>query len=174
MLFLFDRIVKAKYKKLDKTTSYDDFYSKSIESIKSYIVSNYLENVSELYLNRLLSDPNNHIIIHNIDNMFNTKNITGILIFHKVKNHKYYILFLSTHHKFRGMGYGKIILDEFIELVRRPNKDIQLILRTVEKSKSFYLLYGFEQIDLTREYKLFKKYELIEPDDIELLVYNIQ
>ena len=58
------------------------------------------------------------------------------------------IFVISTLHKMRGLGYGKLILDLFCEYIKNKyeDKNIELILHSLDDSFNFYLNYGFIQI----------------------------
>ena len=107
--------------------------------------NDYFENITKEYIEYLLRDKNNHILFYCIDNVFTKSNIVSLLIYHKIyvkKNDKCYILLLATQQNFRNMGYGKVFLDEFIEFMKKK-KDITIYLKATEKSKNFYISYGF-------------------------------
>ena len=70
---------------------------------------------------------------------------------------------LGTHERFRKYGYGKVILDEFIEFIKKlnkSNKKIKILLKSLESSMGFYISNGFIQSEL-KSNRLFFKYETI-------------
>ena len=78
------------------------------------------------------------------------------------------MLILGTHKRFRKFGYGKLILDEFVEFVQKSKKNkntnldikIKILLKSVDSSLNFYLNYGFViSSDTLNTNRLFYKYE---------------
>ena len=170
VLFDFDTIISDRYKFLKsnnpaKLNSLDliQFKQKGIEQITK-IFPFYFGNINQIYLTNVLSNNKTKIILSCIDNKFDLNNITSILIYHKTKLlhlTKFYILALGTHERFRKFGYGKIILDEFVQWIKQTNKSVgqkKIILKSLETSMGFYNTYGFVLTDLKLN-KLFYKYE---------------
>jgi hypothetical protein len=179
VLFEFDKIIKDKYDKYINNNnnnidniiiSFDEFKSKGYKQF-SKIFPFYFSGIGQNYIDNILHSEKTHILVSCIDNKFNIKNITSILIFHKTKSNdlsKYYILLLGTHEQFRKYGYGKLILDEFIEFVNKSNKSkkkIKILLKSLESSVGFYLSNGFVKSEL-KSNKLFFKYEM--PNELKL------
>ena len=169
VLFEFDKIIKYKYDKyIEKNNnvnqiSFNEFNSKGIKKF-SELFPFYFSGINQNYTQNILDSDKTHIIISCIDNKFDIKNITSILIYHKTTSSdtiKYYILLLGTHERFRKYGYGKVILDEFIEFIKisnRTNKKIKILLKSLESSLNFYLSNGFIESEL-KPNRLFYKYE---------------
>jgi hypothetical protein len=170
VLFEFDKIIKDKYdihnlNNVTQQISFDEFKSNGLKQF-SKIFPFYFSGINEKYIGNILYSDKTHILVSCIDNKFNIKNITSILIFHKTNSSKlikYYILLLGTHERFRKYGYGKVILDEFIEFVKKFNKSekkIKILLKSLESSMRFYLSNGFVQTQSElKSNKLFFKYE---------------
>lgn len=131
--------------------------------IKNYIKLNFLENINDEFIDVILDDTNNKIVFHNIDNTINNYNNTSFLVYHKVyKEHtiKYYILLLGTNKKIRNCGYGKLLLDDFIDHIRnKTKKNITIYINSINDSKQFYINYGFKKLDLIKKNTLFFNYE---------------
>lgn len=176
MLFEFNKILKKKYNLYKKTKpnkmqniDFDEFKKIGIEQIKK-IFHNYFTGININYINNILNDKTNHILLSCISNNFEISNITSILIFHKTKLKnitKYYIWLIGTHTNVRNLGYGSIIINEFIEFIKskslnqKNNQKQILLLKSLDTSLKFYLDLGFEQAVLS-ENKLFFKYETLE------------
>lgn len=173
VLFFFDSIIKIKYKKFlsnnldkNKNITLSEFKKSATKQILK-IFPLYFLNINEKYIENILLDQNNYIVFYCMDVNFLLSNITSILIYHKIKIKeliKYYILLLGTHYKFRNVGYGKLILDEFIiwiKLSNTKNNKTKLILKSVKSSMDFYLSYGFVQSNISNSNsnRLFYKYE---------------
>lgn len=174
VLFEFNKIIRNKYnyykKKFPdkvKDTSQDEFYLIGLEKI-SHLFPFYFSGITEKYIEKVISNKSNKIVVSCLTDKFDINNITGILIYHKTKLTnitKYYILILGTHERFRNYGYGKVLLDEFINFIQNKNdKNIgiaKVLLKSVESSINFYINYGFTQIkpDEICTNKLFYKYE---------------
>jgi hypothetical protein len=151
MLFLLDKIVKNK-------TEY--IYEKIFNLIKNY----YTENLNEGFIKNILDDNKNKIIFHNIDCKMNKYNITSLLIYHKVYYkgiNRYYILLLGTHKDVRNIGYGKLLLDEFIIFLKNKdsNKNKIIYLNSINESINFYINYGFCKSNENIINNLFFNYE---------------
>ena len=170
VLFELNKIIKNKYNyyrinQPNKITNinYDKFYQIGIEKIRK-IFPFYFSGINQDYIDYILRNTNNKIILSCIDDNFDLKNISSILIYHKTKTQKfikYYILLLGTHERNRNLGYGKVIIDEFIEWLKITDKSIltkKILLKSVKSSLKFYIDYGFLQSELESN-KLFYKYE---------------
>ena len=172
VLFEFDKVIKDKYDKYIKknnnsteSISFNEFKLKGLEQF-SKIFPFYFSGINQDYIQNILNSNKIHILISCMGCNFDIKNITSILIYHKTISSnliKYYILLLGTHERFRKYGYGKVILDEFIEFVKKFNKSekkIKIILRSLESSMGFYLSNGFVHSESElKSNRLFFKYE---------------
>lgn len=173
VLFEFDKIIKDKYNKYIKKNnndnnninqiSFDEFKSKGLEKF-SELFPFYFSGINQNYTKNIINSDKTHFMISCIGNKFDIKNISSILVYHKTTSSntiKYYILLFGTHERFRKYGYGKVILDEFIEFVKisnSSNKKIKILLKSLEKSLYFYLSNGFVESEL-KSNRLFYKYE---------------
>lgn len=180
-LFEFEKIIKEKFNNSNKELDYWNYYLFATELIKK-IFPFYFSKINVKYIENLLSNKNNKLIVFCIDNKFIVKNITSILIYHKTihkKISKYYILALGSHERVRKYGYGKILLDEFIEWIKlndNSSNSKQILLKSLESSMGFYLDYGFCCAEL-KSNKLFYKYESVQEltsNKEKILCYNIK
>jgi GNAT superfamily N-acetyltransferase len=157
VLLEFDKIIKDKYdiyikKKNLNSISFDEFKSNGLK-IFSKLFPFYFSGINQNYIQNILYLNKTCIIVYCIGHKFDIKNITSILIYNKTISFeitKYYILLLGTHERFRNYGYGKIILDEFIEFVKKSNKlnkNIKILLKSLKKSFEFYISNGFVEKD---------------------------
>lgn len=176
-LFDFDKIIKKKYiiysnkKKIEnkERINFDEFRNIGITQI-SKIFYFYFSGINQNYITNLFHSKRIKIVFSCIDPYFSLKNITSILIYHKTKSYtvnKYYILLLGTHDRFRKFGYGKVILNEFIDLIKLYNIGLNntniLLLKSLDSSMNFYLDYGFiKSKSSLQTNKLFFKYETNE------------
>ena len=170
VLFEFDKIIKDKYDKYIiknniNQISFNEYKSKGLEQF-SKLFPFYFSGININYTDNILNSDKTHILVSCIGDKFDIKNITSILIYHKTISldfTKYYILLLGTHERFRKYGYGKVILDEFIEFIKKlnkSNKKIKILLKSLESSMGFYISNGFIQSEL-KSNRLFFKYETI-------------
>lgn len=111
-------------------------------------VKKFIDNINLDYLKELCEDKNNKILIYSISNDLNFRNFFGIIIYRKILDNKFkkriYLSLISLHKKVRGLGYGKIILEEIKNKFKKENQELELILLSLKSSKSFYLKNGFE------------------------------
>ena len=164
MIFFFDNLIKEKYNNI---ISYEEYYNNK-KIIICKLIKSFVENINEKFVDIILNDNKNKIIIHNIDSKFNLWNITAFIIYHKViskKIIKYYILLIGVNPDLRNLGYGKIILDEFVNWIKineinNITKKIKIILNSIDSSIDFYKIYGFIKTEEKNyKHKLFFKYE---------------
>lgn len=180
VLFDFNSIVKDKYQKLiiknqnnsndpndlnNPEINFEKFNTIALEQI-SKIFPFYFSGINVEYIKNILLNEKTRIVLSCIDEKFSIKNITSILIYHKTKSNdfnKYYVLILGTHERFRKYGYGKVILDEFVNWIKsndKSNNKKKILLKSLDTSLKFYLDYGFECVqDELAINKLFFKYE---------------
>lgn len=185
VLFEFNKIIRHKYnyykKKYPdkvKDINQNDLYLIGLEKL-SHLFPFCFSGITEEYIEKVISNKSNKIIIFCIGKEFNIKNIIGILVYHKTKllnAIKYYILVLGTHEQYRNYGYGSALLNEFIKFIKNKhmndndcvkiNKNIivKILLKSVQSSVNFYVTHGFKQVnkDNINANKLFYKYESID------------
>lgn len=172
VLFEFDTIIKDRFQdyitnnpeNTSNKNEYEKFYHTAIEQMTD-IFPFYFTKINPNYIYPISLDMKNKIIFSCIDNNFNLTNITSILIYRKTKSAgqiKYYVLVLGTHERFRKFGYGKIIIDEFVQWIKQTDKSVfpkKILLKSLDTSLGFYQSYGFEIAELKNN-KLFYKYEM--------------
>ena len=166
MLCDFNNIITNLYCEKNKLENIENNEFKEFKDLKEF--KNFKSNISELknrfvnrytnyyfnnkYITDLLSNKSSKLICLSIDKYFNSNNIPSILIYRKMYTNnnivRISIFVISTLKKARGLGYGKLILDLFCDYIKEKykNKNIELILHSLDNSIEFYINYGFEEI----------------------------
>lgn len=134
--------------------------------------SKYSNNINEKYIEIIKKDDKNKMIISCIDNDKN--NITSFIIYRKIilkSEIKFIILLIGVHEEFRNNGYGKIILDEFVEYIKqlKTNKIITIIVHPLDSSEYFFINYGFVKIEKSRFLKDYEGWKL----NSDKLIYKL-
>jgi len=134
----------------------------------------YSENINERYIENLIKDKKNRMVIHSIDceeKYYN--NITSFIIYRKNKNmseDNYYIFLMGVHEEIRDNGYGKLILDEFIEEINKYKlRRTNIVIHSLDTSEHFFINYGFERIFRSRFLKNYEGWE----DEKNQLIYKL-
>ena len=188
VLFEFDKIMKEKYSNYktnepdkNKQIDYEQFYNLGIEKMTD-IFPFYFTKINPHYIYPIVLNRKNKILFSCIDEKFSLKNVTSILVYRKTKSHeqvKYYIPILGTHERFRKFGYGKVIIDEFVQWIKQTDKSEipkKILLKSLEASMGFYQSYGFVSTEL-KSNRLFYKYETgdeLKTNPEKILEYIIQ
>ncbi len=78
---------------------------------------------------------------------------------------------ISTHFEYRNKGYGKALLDGFIERIKNETKNskkkVKIILSSLDEVVSYYQKYGFEVVDCSFDnYPYLRSFEIYEEDKI--------
>jgi ribosomal protein S18 acetylase RimI-like enzyme len=149
----------------------EKFVEKSFLTIARYSI----HDIQYKYIFNILKDKQNIIAFYCIDNEFNMENSPSILVYNKSKNlYKseiiYYILLICTKRKFRNQGYASKLLDDFIERIKKENRNklnfnIKVILSSVEESVTFYESYGFKWMfsETIDHHSILSTYEKFDP-----------
>lgn len=116
-----------------------------------YLLHRYSGNdIYSNYIDSLLTDERNKVVFYCIDFQFSIYNSPVIMIYRKhisVNNPNditYYILMICTKHNFRNNGYASKLLDEFQKKIKTKDKNVRIILSSVENAVIFYENYGFK------------------------------
>lgn len=126
----------------------------SVETFKlqcRYFLTKYSHRtINHGYTNWILTDPNIVVAFYCMDTEFDIANCPSMLVYRRVvvaDEVRYYILFTCTKRKFRGQGYGSILLDNLQTRIREDHRDAsrtaKIILSSVEDAVLFYEAYGF-------------------------------
>lgn len=145
------------------------FHIKNKKLYTSFIYS-CASNINEKYIDLLLNDHKINLYLFNIDGFLHDDNNLGFIFIRKTyskKQHLYYLLLIGIHPEFRNLGYGKMILDDFIQSIKINNtKQYYMIVHSTQNNLNFYIQYGF-QISLSpKKYKIIYQYENYNDHDI--------
>ena len=146
-----------------------DLFDKQIKTMfKSYsrhiIYGGYIDHILSFDV---------EIVFYSLSNVFDIDNCPSIMVYKKkydsVSNSiTYYILMICTKRKYRHMGYGTKIMDEFIRKIRESGGEggigtchKRIVLSSVYDSVLFYENYGFvwKRNDTFRDHPELIKYE---------------
>jgi len=136
--------------------------------------SKYSNNINEKYIEIIKKDEKNRMIISCVDNIDDNQ-IISFIIYRKIvlKNEiNFIILLISVHEDFRSNGYGKIILDEFINYIYniRSKKNINIIIHPLDSSEEFFISNGFAKIKRSRFLKNYEGYS----SNKDILLYKLK
>jgi N-acetylglutamate synthase-like GNAT family acetyltransferase len=131
-------------------------------------------------IEKLVSRGEIEVIIYSSETEFKLANAKGFIVYTKTthsvtKEEKIYLLLLCVNKSYRKYGYGKVFMEEFIELVKNSNsKSKRVILHSLDTSLQFYKSFGFTEIpDKITNYKKLFKYEKYDKQTV-LLEYSIE
>lgn len=192
--FVKNKLIKWYGSKSDYTDeTFNQYYLAGLVHIIPLIKS-FADTISNDFIDRLfhkLSDQTVsfeklaargeiEICIYTSDTNFKLSNAKGFAVYTKTthsvtKEEKIYLLLLCIDKSYRKYGYGKVFMEEFIELIEKSNgKSKRIILHSLDSSLPFYLSIGFTEIpDKITNYKKLFKFEKYEKDSV-LLEYKIQ
>lgn len=144
-------------------------FKDDVEMIFTYF--NY-SDISLDYINNLLNFETNKTAFYCIDNYFDIRNCPCCMIYSKqnIKGGEeiiYYIFVISTQRRFRKLGYATMLLDGFVERIKKEtvnsDKKVKIVLSSLDDVVSYYQNYGFEVVDYLFEnypyLKFFEKYD---------------
>ena len=78
---------------------------------------------------------------------------------------------ICTQRRFKNLGYASMLLDGFVENVRKETNDetksVKIVLSSVDEVVSYYQRYGFEVVDYTLDsHPYLMRFEKCEPDKL--------
>ena len=160
--FELNELIYGLLKKKTISYNYEELREKILAKIYSVSMF-YFANINLNYVKSLLQYEKIKILCYCLNDTFSIKNTVSMIFYHKTTNNninKYYILLFGIHDRYRNCGYGKCVLDEFVNYIKSKKTKYQnkILLKTVSKSYNFYLEYGFVKAELSKN-KLFYKYE---------------
>jgi ribosomal protein S18 acetylase RimI-like enzyme len=143
-----------------------------------YLLHRFTGNdIQSNYIDSLLSDERNKVVFYCMDFEFCVFNCPVIMIYRKYVSREtpniitYYILMLCTKPKFRNLGYASKLLNDFIATLRKKHasqtqeKNIRMVLSSVENAVLFYEAYGFRWTrDTLLDHKVLMQTEKYETD----------
>lgn len=144
---------------------------KQIDSSYYSMLSYYSNDISKLFIDRVME--NNTIILgyfHETDRNVKTDPI-GFIIYRKTKVKKqsrYFILLISISPMLRGVGYGRMLINEFIHNFIDIQNSIVIVHSTLQRY-SFYKSLEFKRTRYNYLYKTIYKYEPYDENDIILV-----
>ena len=131
------------------------------------------------YIENLLNYGNNKVVYYCFDNEFNIRNCPSCMIYSKqyIKESNeiiYYILLISTQKRFRNLGYATLLLNGFIERIKKETdnigKNVKIVLSALDEVVSYYQKYGFEVVDYNfDDYPYLQNFEIYD----ETKMYSI-
>ena len=159
------------------------FYNISTKTKKDFthLIYTYTHNLNPKFINVLLSDQRNNILIYNIDGILQKENNIGFIIYRQSileHEHRFYIFLIGVHPDFTGYGYGSLLLNEFIDLIKNENKIIKknknysycknkkLIVHSTQENILFYQRFGFKKSLNAYDYRMIYSYEEFNKKDI--------
>jgi ribosomal protein S18 acetylase RimI-like enzyme len=153
-----------------------DEFKNDNEMILTYF--NY-GTVSIDYIENLLKVDTNKLAYYCTDDTFTISSCISCMVYSR-QNKKnsdtilYYIMVISTQKEFRCNGYATKLLNGFVERVKletkNTNKNVKIILSSLDEVISYYQKYGFEVVDCSFDnYPYFKYFEKYDQNKI----YNI-
>lgn len=172
MLYLFDDIIKTKYKTHVHTNTRPCIKGKKNYTISCYdkmfrLFPHYFHGINIGYITDLFKTPSQVklLIYTNELEITNIKkdSIVGMIIYYKYR-FKHYVLAIGTHSIYRNMGYGILMLDEFVEYVQKHNctsvqkcsPNIKIFIDSLSTTIGFYKSYGFVETNINSCKELFK------------------
>ena len=114
-----------------------------------YFLTKYsYQTIHYKYTDWILSDPKIVIAFYCMDQEFDVENSPSMAIYRRISVNnelKYYVLFTCTKRKFRGQGYGTILLDNLQKRISKEKGEhpAKIILSSLEEAVLFYEAYGF-------------------------------
>ena len=144
------------------------------------LILEYSNSLNEKFIELLLDNEKNKILIYNLDHQLKHENTIGFIIFtSSFLNHenRFYLLTMAIHHEFQNMGYGSLLLQDFIIFLKdkyikqsiqsKPNK---IILHSTNNNISFYEKNNFVRNNQHHLYKTLYHYEKFNKDDT-IMIY---
>ena len=124
----------------------DEFYV----NVKTVFYYFSYRKINISYMTNLIDNKRNKFVFYCMDTEeFRIGNCPCAMIYNKTVFETeivYYMLLICTKNKFKNMGYARMLLDGFVERIRRGEsgvKPIKIVLSSVEESVTFYESYGF-------------------------------
>ena len=147
-----------------------------------FTVSNCLEiiqsispTINSIFIDNIYHDPMNITIGFSIDTdeQNYNQNLIGYIVYRKtILNQglevRYYILLLTIVPSMQRLGYGSLILQEFINLVERRNFT-KIIVHSTDDNYRFYHSNGFRRTRTNYRYRTLYRYEKYDATDYVMI-----
>jgi len=131
------------------------------------------------YIQNLLNHSSNKVVFYCTEDEFVIRKCMSAMIYSKQTRNTggciiYYIMMICTQPEYKNMGFGKALLDSFVEQVRKEtqnaNVPVKIILSSLDHVVSYYQKYGFEVVDCSMEnYPYLRRFEKYD----ETKIYTI-
>ena len=146
------------------------------------LIYEYSNSLNEKFIELLLDNEKNKILIYNLDQQLKHENTIGFIIFtSSFLNHenRFYLLTMAIHHEFQNMGYGSLLLQEFITYVKQSKQSKQsnpnkIILHSTYENISFYEKNKFVKNNDHHLYKTLYQYEKFNKKDTIMIYFFIK
>ena len=128
----------------------------------SDIIKEYCNNISNEYLDNIISDCKSKLLVYCINGYFNENEIIGFIIYAKSLSksiNNYYILLCGVNKEYRDYGYGNCLLTEFEKCIKLSKSKYRkkVILHSLDNTLNFCTKNDDIISDLI--YKTIEKYE---------------
>ena len=124
------------------------------------------------YIQNLLKYESNKTAFYCMDTTFDIRSCPSCMIYSK-QNKKnsdtilYYLMVISTQQEFMNKGYATMLLNGFVERIKKEtktsSKKVKIVLSSLDEVVSYYQKYGFEAVDCSFEnypyLQCFEKYD---------------
>ena len=124
------------------------------------------------YIQNLLKYESNKTAFYCMDSTFVIRSCPSCMIYSK-QNKKnsdtilYYLMVISTQQEFMNKGYATMLLNGFVERIKKEtktsSKKVKIVLSSLDEVVSYYQKYGFEAVDCSFEnypyLQCFEKYD---------------
>ena len=183
-IFSYDDYLINSYKKVtnkDSVNIKSKGYKKYKESKDTNIfdfIRKFAENINKLYIEKLLNKKgkNNRILVISKNDI--ADNIIGVIIDRKIMNNKdklrYAVFLFAIISSLRGKGYGASSLESYHNYVTKKNKQVEIVLHSLNSSLNFYKKYEYNEISINYFLMNFENYNKEKEKDFKMLKYTIQ
>jgi hypothetical protein len=159
-------IVKKKY-----PNNFDEYYNIAKKVISNLAKISFLDNMNELFIDHVFDKNDNKIMCYSNHDKFIIKNLLGIIVYAITQTNEcinFYLLLCGIKKGYRKFGYGKELINKFIEFCKdyknNNSKKKKIILHSLDSSYHFYISIGFIDSENKYLYKKIFQYEKYNKD----------